>query len=166
MSAIISDCGKYRYRLGRVLPSVIPGIRTVAFIMVNPSTADAEQDDPTIRRCLGFARKNQYTSLLVGNLFAYRATDVRELAKVRDPVGPENQTYLNRIFGEADLVIAAWGPVTKLPKELRLHWTYVHDLAKRADKPLHCIGTTNSGHPRHPLYTPGDTPLTFWRPPV
>src|SRR5581483_9586135 len=95
----------YRYSLARFFGD--GGV--VNFIMLNPSTADAETDDPTIRRCLGFAKAWGYGTLVVTNLFAYRATDPAELAKAGDPVGPDNDT---RLWSEAqlsDLVVCAWG---------------------------------------------------------
>ena len=80
MGAVISECGTYRYRLHRGEG------RTLMFLMVNPSTADAEQDDATIRKCLGFAERNGFGRIVVGNLFAYRAKDVNALRKAIDPV--------------------------------------------------------------------------------
>jgi hypothetical protein len=117
MSAVISDCGRYRYRLKR--PGTTNATRT-AIIMVNPSTADAAVDDATIRKLRGFGERNMWGRLLlVGNLFAYRATDVCELGKVADPVGPENDDHLIQILAECDQVVCAWGPVSKQPKYQR-----------------------------------------------
>src|SRR5574338_704488 len=113
-SANISECGTYRYRLDRDYAPVGRSFGPrVAFIMVNPSTADAEQDDATIRKCLGFAHRNGFYRLTVGNLFAYRATDVRELRKSDDPIGPENDRFLSEIVEKSQAIIYAWGPLAK-----------------------------------------------------
>lgn len=148
MSAIISDCGRYRYRLEREGR----GLGSTAVIMVNPSTADAEQDDATIRKLRGFGDRNQWGRIVVGNLFAYRATDVRDLRKVADPIGPLNNHYLNVILGQADRIIFAWGPVTKQPKVLRRRWQHVDWMARSlGHRPLSIGAPAKCGHPRHPL---------------
>lgn len=158
MSAIISPCGKYRYRLERDGP----GEGSTAIIMVNPSTADAERDDATIRKLRGFGARNQWGRIIVGNLFAYRATDVRELAGQSDPVGPENDDHLARIIDEANRVIVAWGPVSKQPKHLRDTFRAVGRIAGWSG--LHSIGQpAKCGHPKHPLMLPYDSPILEWR---
>ena len=167
MLATISACGKYRYRLERELGQIGP---TVMFLMVNPSTADATQDDPTIRKCKGFASKLGGGTLLVGNLFAYRATDVTELRKTRDPVGPDNDKHLREMLYSADIVIAAWGSLNKLPEVLRPRWKDVVRLAderveltgERRCRSLSCIGVCADKHPKHPLMVGYDTPVTAW----
>lgn len=155
MSAIISSDGVYRYTLER---SWQPGF-SLPFVMLNPSTADAEHDDPTIRRCIGFAKRENYDGLLVVNLYAYRATDPREIRRAVDPVGPENDEYLQRVFTTARRasapVVVAWGAN---PDPYRLR--QVLRLAEGVD--LRCLGTTAGGDPRHPLYVRGDQPLERW----
>lgn len=162
MSAIISDCGKYRYRLEHEWS---PDRGTVAFIMVNPSTADAEQDDATIRKVRGFAQRHGFSRLIVGNLFAYRATDIRALKGISfgEAVGPDNNFHLHQIIGDADQIVVAWGPVAKVPRAFRNRWQQIVSLSNAWGKPLHCLGTAKDGHPRHPLMTPYSTPLTEWR---
>lgn len=164
MSAVISPCGLYRYRLEREWS---PDRGTVAFIMVNPSTADSEQDDATIRKVRGFAQRHGYSRLIVGNLFAYRATDIRNLKGISfgDAVGPDNNFHLHQIIGDADRIVVAWGPVAKVPKPFRNRWQQIVKLANGWGKPLYCIGTANDGHPRHPLMTPYSMPLANWSPP-
>lgn len=157
MSAIISECGKYRYRLER--GGAGP---TVMFVMVNPSTADAEIDDPTIRKCKGFAARNGFERILVGNLFAYRATDVKELRGVSDPVGPENDEHLRAMFREADIVVAAWGASGKLPEALRARWRQVVHLADRVPHQMKMIGVCADGHPKHPLMVGYDAKIEPW----
>ncbi len=150
MSAIISDCGLYRYRLERDLGS--PGLGSTAVIMVNPSTADATQDDATIRKLIGFSTRNDWGRIIVGNLFAYRATDVRELGKVDDPVGSLNDHHLNVIFGEVERVVFAWGPVSKQPRSRRERWRHVARMASSlGHQPLSIGAPAKCGHPRHPL---------------
>jgi hypothetical protein len=160
MSAIISDCGRFRYRLERGGP----GAGATAIIMVNPSTADAEKDDHTIRKLRGFGERNLWGRLIVGNLFALRATDVRDLTKVDDPVGPGNDYHLGEIFAQADRIICAWGPVSKQPRAYRgIRWRQVVKLAGR--RPLYSIGdTAQCGHPCHPLTLSYDRPIIPWHP--
>lgn len=166
MSAIISPCGTYRYRLERVLPAG-PGSPTVAVVMVNPSTADAEKDDATIRSLTRLGNYNGWGKLIVGNLFAYRATDVRELATAADPKGPDNGYRLAEIFLDADEVVFAWGSLGKLPPTLRNHWRDVDKLARSMHSlPLAIGKTCKDGHPGHPLFLPRDTPLYIWDAPV
>lgn len=161
MAAIISDCGKYRYRLERGNP-IKPAI---AFIMVNPSTADAEMDDPTIRKVKGFAERAGYDHLIVGNLFAYRATDIKELRDAADPIGPDNDSHLDLILRDAVLHVVAWGASAKLPETLRKRWTEVVRLADAAGAELYCFGTCDDKHPKHPLMTSYGVPIAKWQAP-
>lgn len=162
MSAIISPCGLYRYRLER---DGLAGRRAACVIMVNPSTADGTQDDATIRKLKGFAERNDIGRLIVVNKLAFRATDVRDVAKAVDPIGPENDRHIAQAVRDADLTILAWGPVTKLLPYLRRRWIEVVRIAERHRSALHCIGTAACGHPRHPLMTPYATPITVWSKP-
>lgn len=163
MSAVISDCGLYRYRLER---HALAGAGAVAWIMVNPSTADATQDDATIRKVIGFSERMGAGWAVVGNKFAWRATDVRELKTARDPVGPDNDDHLAQIMRDAAQVIVAWGPLAKLPPHLRRRWYKIAHIAEALGKPLMCFGTANDGHPRHPLMLAYDTPLIPWKRPA
>lgn len=159
MGAIISDCGKYRYRLERPGGEGLP----TAVIMVNPSTADAEADDATIRKLRGFGERNGWGKLIVGNLFAYRATDVRVLGKVADPVGPENDGHLAEIFMEAGRVVFAWGPLSKQPKYHRARWRKVAEIAARLGHEPFSIGApAKCGHPKHPLMLAYSEPILPW----
>lgn len=148
MTAIFSHCGTYRYRLERLLGQAGP---TGAFIMVNPSTADATRDDHTITKVQGFASRLGWSRVLVGNIFAYRATNIGDLATAPDATGPDNAAHLARIMDEASIVICGWGRLSKLPPELRGEWRGIVSLARRREMPLHCFGTTRDGHPLHPL---------------
>jgi hypothetical protein len=146
MGTIISDCGRYRYRLERQTH----GCGATAVIMVNPSTADASIDDATIRKLRGFGTKHGWGHLVVGNLFAFRATDVRDLARIADPVGPDNDLHLRSIIADCDRVIVAWGPLSKQPKYHRGRWRAV--MAMIGERPVFSIGEpAKCGHPKHPL---------------
>ena len=111
------------------------------------STADAEVNDPTIRRCIGFAWDWGYRSLVVVNLFAFRATTPKELRRAVDPVGPKNDAHLVASVAEADAVVAAWGVHGAMNERDR----EVIELLSGNSR-LHCLGVTKAGLPRHPLY--------------
>jgi len=159
-AAVVSPCGKYRYRLEREIGSG----KTACGIMVNPSTADGLSDDATIRKWLGFAVRNDIGRFIIGNKFAYRSTDVKALRSVDDPCGPENDEYLEAMMREADLHIVAWGPLAKLPPNLRSRWLEIVTIADRVGCELLCLGTAKDGHPRHPLMLAYSTPLVPWLP--
>ena len=151
MTAIISDDGLYRYWLERETR----GEGATGVIMVNPSTADATLDDATIRKLRGFGSRYGWGRVIVGNLFAYRATDVRELGRVADPVGPDNDYWLSQIFDTVDRVICAWGPVAKQPKALRGRYERVLGMCAQAGLETFSIGKPcKDGHPAHPLMLP------------
>jgi hypothetical protein len=150
--ADLSDDGLYRYRLSRFWG---PGL-ALPFVMLNPSTADGEVDDPTIRRCVGFARRLGFDGIGVWNLYAYRATKPADLWQADYPVGPDNDRCLRHLFEWARNevpVVAAWGSHAKperVAQVLAMPW---------ADTALWCLGRTAGGAPRHPLYLPGDADL-------
>lgn len=152
--AAIDPTGLYRYSLWREWDANAP---RVAFIMLNPSRADANTDDPTLRRCLGFARSWGCGSIEVVNLFAYRASRPDILRVVLDPVGPENDRYLRESVERADRIIVAWGNRGSLRNRYQ---TVSPWLSKREN--LYCLGITQRGHPRHPLYVRSTTiPLSY-----
>lgn len=121
-------------------------------IGLNPSTATETEDDPTIRRCIGFARREKCDALLMTNAFAFRATLPPDMKAAADPVGPDNDSWLVRGAGIATLIVAAWG----IHGDFRGRDAQVKSLIPQ----LLCFGTTGKGHPKHPLYPPGDTRLT------
>jgi hypothetical protein len=153
--AIMDFTGIYRYTLWRAWDEALPRL---GFIMLNPSTADATRDDPTIRRCIGFARAWHYGAVEVVNLFAYRATDPARLAQVADPVGPDNDHYILQTAEHCAKLVAAWGCQGKLMGR---------DAAIRRllkDVTLCCLGLTQDGYPRHPLYLRADAqPVPYER---
>lgn len=144
--AVLSDCGKYRYLLRRSWDHKLP---RALYIMLNPSTADAEVDDATIRSCFRLARPWGYGSLEVVNLFAWRATDPAELEKAADPVGnPRNADTIQMALKRCDLAICAWGAHPMAEERGQLAVSTV-----RGYKPAaYCLGTTKHGAPKHPLY--------------
>jgi len=162
MSAIFSDCGTWRYRLERDLGRQGP---TVALLGVNPSTADAETNDQTIRKDIGFGDRHGWGRIIKGNLFGFCAKDITKLRSAPDPVGPDNDAHLRQIMRDADLVIACWGPKAKLPPTLRTRWYQVARIADEAGKALHCFGVAQDGHPRHTLMIAYATPLIEWKRP-
>ncbi len=153
--AKISECGKFRYHLTRVWDLTGPKL---GILGLNCSTADAVKDDPTIRREMGFARRLGYGSIYKGNIFAYRATDPKVMKRARDPVGPENDLWIKGIASCVDRLIVAWGAHGSFKNRDR----EVYELLR--GKSLWCFGVTKDGHPKHPLYLRGDTPLVPWKP--
>jgi hypothetical protein len=105
-TATISDCGKYRYTLSRVWDMALP---QMGFVMLNPSTADADTDDPTIRKCIGFAKRGHCGGINVVNLFAFRATDPADLRKAGYPCGPDNDAHIARAMLASHSAVCAWG---------------------------------------------------------
>jgi hypothetical protein len=157
--AIISPCGAYRYHLWRRWDECLP---TMCWVMLNPSTADATQDDPTIRRCIGFARREGCGGISVRNVFALRATDPSELAKHADPFGPENEAHLlsARSVSALTVLVLGWG--AKIANKRLLHYYRHAEGCLRPQKPK-CFGITQKGDPRHPLYLPAGAKLAEWQ---
>lgn len=162
--ALLSPDGCYRYALWRDTGQ-LGAEGTVLFVMLNPSIADADTDDPTIRRCLGFARRWGYAHLAVGNLYAYRATNPGDLLDAAeagvDPVGRENDDHLATLAANAWETIFAWGAHPMAGRRAR----DVRQLVEGHMGGLgNCLGQTKSLAPRHPLYVRGDHPrLPFKR---
>jgi hypothetical protein len=157
-SAVFSEDKIYRYRLSRIWKNIQGTLRRLVFIMLNPSTADAMIEDPTIRRCMGFANEWGYGILDIANAFALRSTHPSKLKEVEDPVGPENDKHLRLITEGADLIIVAWGVHGKVLGRGRKVAEEV-----LADRTLHCLGKTLDGDPRHPLYLRADTKPIIYR---
>lgn len=144
-TAVYSSCEAYRYVLTRVWQ---PEGRRVLFVMLNPSTATEVQNDPTVERCERRARALGYGAFRVCNIFAYRATDPRQMRAQADPVGPMNDRAIADSADWADAVVCAWGT----------HGAHldrgaaVESLLRATGKPLYHLGLSKDGHPKHPLY--------------
>jgi hypothetical protein len=162
MGAIISDCKMYRYRLER---DVLTKGKVGVFCWVNPSTADAETDDHSSRKGLGFAATLGWRRYILVNTFAYRAKYIRDLRIAHDPVGPDNDRHIEQAMRDADIHVVGWGSLSKLPESLRGRWKDIVRIADRVGCKLYCIGVCADGHPRHPLMTPYDIPMTEWQVP-
>lgn len=153
--AIFSECRTYRYALWRRWGEGAAAL----FIGLNPSTADEARDDPTIRRCIRFARDWGHDAVVVVNLFAYRATDPRNLIGLADPIGPDNDLALAQCHDVAAITVAAWGVNGRLNDRADAVMRWLDPIGK----PLHCLGTTKDGHPRHPLYVPANRQPSVYR---
>ena len=147
-NATFSDCRKYRYALSRNWDGKK---KTVLFIGLNPSTADEKIDDPTIRRCINYAQNWGYGSLLMVNLFAYRATIPTELKNVKNPIGNDNDLHITELLKKADLAVATWGNGGSLLNRDK-------DV-KKIILNLMCLKINKSGQPAHPLYQKKDLKL-------
>ena len=148
-TANFSSCRKYRYSLSRIWDNQK---KFVLFIGLNPSTADEEVDDPTIRRCTGYAQKWGYGGFIMVNLFAYRTTFPSNLKKVKYPVGRDNDKYIVKLSKKADITIAAWGNNGKLYSRDKQVLSFVPNLM--------CLKINKSGQPAHPLYLKKGLKLT------
>lgn len=152
-TAIISPCHRYRYLLTRRWSSG----PLLGFVMLNPSTADASNDDQTIRRCMEFARREGAGGIRVVNLYALRATDPKEVRKAIDPFGPGNADHVALAATAAAAtmtpVVCAWGTLGG-DAVAGTVWALQNRNAR-----LVCLGKTKDGHPRHPLYVKGTQPL-------
>ncbi len=164
--ALISDCGQYRYRLWRHWGDGCAG--TAVFLMLNPSTADGHVDDPTIRKCVGFAKRWGLHGIRVVNLFALRSTDPKGLLGATDPVGPENDEHVDAVTNPARWhasddaryrVVCAWGAVGSGALRKLIAARVRHVMVTLGRRELWCLGRSREGHPRHPLMLGYDTPL-------
>ena len=147
--------GPARFWLERSWASITPG--TVAFVMLNPSTADDANDDPTIRRCVGFAKAWGHASLIVVNTNPMRSTNPRRTPEPNEFDLLENDEYLRRAVFTADRVVCAWG--SHVRTDLRERALYV---LRDEGRDLHHLGLTKRGEPRHPLYLPGNLTPQIW----
>ena len=162
MSAIISDCGKYRYYLERDVCLPFDGSKTFAYFGINPSTADATFDDATVRKWRGFTVRNGGHRFIVGNVFSYRATNVRELATAQFVRGPDHDHFMSEIIERADILVPCWGASGKIPQTLRHMIDDTLTLLITSGKPVHHFGITKSGDPKHPLMLGYSTTLMPW----
>lgn len=156
--AAFSPCRRYRYSLWRVWNAHDPWC---VFIGLNPSTADEKVDDPTIRRCIAFAKRWKCGRVYMLNAYAFRATDPKVMMRESDPVGQENDETIMRLTKTAyernGLIVAAWG--------VNCNPNRAAEVCRIINGPIHCLDKTKGGMPKHPLYIKGDEmPKPFWSP--
>lgn len=166
-SADFSPCRNWRYCLRRTWE---PDKPWVLFVCLNPSTADESEDDPTIRRCIGFAREWGYGGMAIGNVYAWRSTDPRGLQDTPDPVGAENDIWLGRLARTTHLIVCAWGTHADRSRAQRVAAILSGDLTLEGDpeprRVLNALAVNANGSPGHPLYlrsTLQPEPWTRWR---
>lgn len=147
-AAALSGCGKYRWCLTRHWDDDLP---TCAWVMLNPSTATADEDDPTVRRCVGFSRRWGHGGIAVVNLFALRAADPKKLLAAEDPVGPLCDETI-RVYCRRRFTVAAWGALAPPRRAAE-----VLAILRAEAAEVVCLGLTRGGQPRHPLYLAADT---------
>lgn len=160
MGAVISECGLYRYELVRELGDTGP---TIGWCLHNPSTADAEIDDPTSRRGIAFSRAWGAKRMIFVNPWAFRSTDKDGLWRVLDPVGPDNNAHIGRVAREcADtggFMVLGWG---KVDKRGRARLKVVEQIIRDAGCDVRCLRTIKDGSPEHPLYIPNAAVPAPW----
>lgn len=153
MSASFSPDRAHRYALTRAWGHG----PQVTFVLLNPSTADESSDDPTIRRCIRFARDWGYAGLELVNLYAFRATKPKDLWKAVDPIGPENDLHLAEAARRSEILVAAWGSNAKQARVDEV-------LSLPGFDNLTCLHVTKRGHPGHPLYLRSELQPRPWPP--
>jgi len=152
--AVFSPCERWRYALWNVW-SGHEDPRIIAYVGLNPSTADEMKDDPTIRRCRGFAEKWGWDGMVMLNAFAFRSTDPKGLKTIDDPVGAETDLWLARLGQSCGVVVACWGVHCDLNRE--------RAVCGAIGRKMRCFGRTKDGKPKHPLYLPGSSTLIqYW----
>jgi hypothetical protein len=150
--ATLSDCGMFRYALKRIWDHG----PMATFIMLNPSTADASEDDPTIRRCISFAKREGCAGIRVENLYGFRATKPDKMfERGNSATGRTDDFIRGAVMSSGGPIIAAWGADPRAKGRA----DQVIDMVTKMRLEMVCLGKTKSGAPRHPLYVKGDTPL-------
>lgn len=144
--ATFSDDCAYRYRLWRRWDEG----DTLGWVLLNPSTADETESDPTLTRCIDFSKRFGYGSLVIVNLFGYQTSEPSEMKQREDPVGPENDEHLRTVCEAVDTIIAGWGNSGE-------HEERAITVAQMLEGKLHALAVNQTGHPRHPLYVSKDT---------
>lgn len=149
--AFFSEDQQHRYQLWRIWSDA----PLMVVVLLNPSVADVVRNDPTVRKCIQFAKRWGYGGLIVLNLFAYRSTDPKALPHAADPVGPENDRHIREVLGRPNVgvVVAGWGA----DRFARSRAEVVKAIIRLAGRPLQCWGTNDDGSPKHPLYLPYTT---------
>lgn len=151
--AVFSTCRAYRYTLWRCWD--MGATAFVQFIGLNPSTADEVEDDPTVRRCINFAKRWGYGAMFMTNIFAYRATDPKVMMAYHDPIGEDNDIWIQEVARQADRVVAAWGRHGEYLRQ----GAHVLAMLYGLGKDVYCLGTNSDKSPKHPLYIPGNVKI-------
>lgn len=160
--AIISPCNTYRYLLTRRIPQIIRHVKPALFVMLNPSTATASVPDPTMTRCVGFARDWGCTSLSIVNVFALRSKDPELLYTHHDPRGPDNSHHVDQqleLHAKTGIIVCAWG-AEKIVRQQPWIDEFVEKMKECGAK---CLGMNKDGSPKHPLYLPKKAELIPWK---
>jgi len=152
--ATFSHCEKYRYSLWRFWDKNPYAL----FLMLNPSTADEENNDPTVERCQRYAAQWGYGGLVVCNIFAYRATKPKDMKSQDDPVGPDNDDYITKQAADAGIVVCAWGNHGSHENRSK----NIVATLRESNIELHCLKITKQGEPGHPLYLRKDIEPQRW----
>jgi hypothetical protein len=156
-----STCRRYRYTLEHVIEDApeLTRDRRIQWIGLNPSTADEQKLDNTLRRIRSFSLAAGFGGFVMTNVFAYRATKPADMRAQSDPVGPLNDEYLEIVAKRCEATVACWGGLNKFPKALRHRAASVRLLFARINRPLLCLGLNDDGSPEHPLFVDGETTL-------
>lgn len=162
--AEISECGKFRYALWRHWDWQ-GHANCVMFIGLNPSTADSVKNDTTISKCIGFAKRWGYGGMYMLNLYAFRATNPKDMIASSDPWGPNNQEAFGYYRSRVGLVVACWGSI-EVRYRPSLQWqTTIFSSLDAVAAPVYCLGRTADGSPRHPSRLAYATERElFWEP--
>lgn len=160
MSAVISECGNFRWVLRRAVrrSRLVRRSGYVLWVMLNPSTADASLDDPTIRRIKDFSGQWGFSEAVVVNLYAFRATSPADMLKAEDPVGPLNDQWVFQAALHAEMVVCGWGK-HGAPERVAA----ITEILLASNQAVYCLGTNGDGSPKHPLYLARTTPPQIWR---
>lgn len=166
MSAVFSPCRTWRYTLTRYVAQQNLAVhtslelptasRSVAFVCLNPSTADEVANDPTVSKCVRYATRWGFDRFVMLNVFAFRSTDPRGLYETPDPIGPDNDDWIRREAEAADLVVAAWGNHGDLLGRGEHVLAMLRELG-----PVHALAVNRGGQPQHPLYLRGNLEPTL-----
>ncbi|MEU5610524.1 DUF1643 domain-containing protein [Streptomyces sparsogenes] len=155
-TAVFGPGHVHRYALTRTWGK---GGTHAVYVLLNPSMATADQDDPTVRRLVVFARREGHQGLVLANLFAVRCTDPYALTGMADTIGAHNDALLHLLAEEARDITVGWGTWGRLPRAAAVETLLTGHGAR-----LWALGTTKAGHPRHPLYLPAVAPLAPYEP--
>lgn len=161
--AEFSDCMRWRYKLWRNWKTTGKG-RIAVFCGLNPSTADAVVNDPTVTRCIRFAQKWKYTGMIMLNAYAFRATDPDVMVAAPEPVGRHNDDAIAACTNSGHLFVVAWGGSLSPKQRRQVGWDErIAKILTLTKLTPHCLGVTKDGSPRHPLYMRSDSKPRVWR---